>query len=172
MSSILTDKVTISCTMVFSSDKTTQKRSQVRSKGQLLCVCVYIEMHSIDSGKERERRRGWISTHPSFDPQNELHQWYISKLVHTYLQVHGWGSLCGLREYITGERTDICLLCCNNRMYLFNIFFHFHFCRESASSNLKTRSSRTLQARRYTYNISFSFFYRIILFTIIFIVFL
>lgn len=60
----------------------------------------------------------------------------VYKQVHT-LQVNGWGSLCGLREYITGERTDTCLLCCNNRIYLLYIFFHFHFCRESASSNLK-----------------------------------
>jgi len=51
------------------------------------------------------------------------------------IQVPGWGSKCGLREYITSERADICLLCCNNRIYLFYIFFHFHFCRESASSN-------------------------------------
>lgn len=42
--------------MVFSSDKTTRKRSQVRSKGQpMLCVCVYIEINSIDLGKEKER---------------------------------------------------------------------------------------------------------------------
>lgn len=39
----------------------------------------------------------------------------------------GWGSLCGLREYITDEPTDTCLLCCNNRIYLFYIFFSLSF---------------------------------------------